>query len=201
MQLVVERGLEETTVEMVMERAGVDRDRFDRDFSDLRDCCIKVYVANIDEFDRIVFGAADRQTGWRNRLRAAAYAAARYIQSRPLETRFDMVEMLAVGDLAQAYRDRYMGRIVDLIDEGRTELEDPDSVSRDVAVSVFGSVYEFLLKELHGRQGELDAESFVPELMYISVRPYLGHEAAAEELKIPPPPRRGMAVAGRPGRD
>jgi hypothetical protein len=29
--------------------------------------------------------------------------------------------------------------------------------------------------------------------MYISVRPYIGHEAAAEELKIPPPPDTRVA--------
>jgi hypothetical protein len=31
------------------------------------------------------------------------------------------------------------------------------------------------------------AEDVVPDLMFVAVRPYLGHEAAREELSIPPP--------------
>jgi AcrR family transcriptional regulator len=188
MELVVEHGYEETTAEMVVARAGVSLAAFKRDFADLRDCCTRVYLANIDEFDRAVFGAGDRQEGWRNRLRAAAYAAARYVRDRPLETRFDMIQMLSAGEIAQAYRDRYVQRTVDLIDEGRMELDDPESLSRAVAVGAFGSIYEFLLKELHDRDEVGSAEDFVPELMYIAVRPYLGHEAARQELTIPPPP-------------
>ena len=187
MELVNERGFEQTTIEMVVERAGVDQATFTRDFTDLRDCCMQVYIANIEEFDRVVFEAADRHERWRDRLRAAAYAAARSIEAQPLQTRFDMVQMLVVGDLAQAYRDRHLGRIVDLIDEGRQELDDPESLTRDVAVGVFGSIYQSLLKQTYGRRDLGSPETFVPDLMYIAVRPYVGHEVAREELTIPPP--------------
>ena len=136
---------------------------------------------------------------WRDRLRAAAYAAARYIDARPIQTRFDMIQMLGVGDMAQAYRDRYLGRIVNLIDEGREELPDPDSMSRDVAIGVFGSIYQFLLKELHDRRAPVTAESFVPQLMYIAVRPYFGHDAALEELRVEPPPPAEMDGTERRG--
>src|SRR5262245_28133168 len=112
---------------MVADRAGVDRDLFEREFSDVPDCCVQVYVANIAEFDRIVFGAVDAVEGWPDRLRASAYAATRYIRDRPLEARFNFVEMLEGGEEAQVYRDRYVRRIVDLIDEGRAHLPDPDA--------------------------------------------------------------------------
>lgn len=200
MALIVEQGFEQTTVEMVVERAEVDRATFDSEFEDLRDCCMKVYLANIEDFNEAVFGAADRESAWRDRLRAAAYTAARYIEARPIQTRFDMIQMLTVGDTAQAHRDRLLGRIVDLIDEGRGELDEPESMSREVAVGVFGSIYQFLLKELHGNPeyGEAGTEappldSFVPQLMYIAVRPYLGHEAAAEEISLGPPVAAGEA--------
>jgi AcrR family transcriptional regulator len=181
MALVVDRGMAGATVDTVLGRAGVARSSFDRDFPSIGDCCLQVYLANIDEFDRVVFGELDLVEGWRRRLRTAAYSAARYVNQRPIETRFDMVQMLAAGDLAQAHRDRYVNRIIDLIDEGRQELEDPDSMTRDVAVAVFGSIYQMLQKALSEGRGR-DPESVVPELMYIAVRPYLGPEVAAEEL-------------------
>jgi TetR/AcrR family transcriptional regulator, repressor of fatR-cypB operon len=198
MDLVVERGFDGTTVEMVVARAGVDREDFERDFGDLRECCMAIYRENIEDFNQAVFGAAAGPDPWRDRLRAAAYAAARYIDARPIQTRFDMIQMLGVGDMAQAYRDRYLGEIVNLIDEGRTELPDPDSMSRDVAIGVFGSIYQFLLRELEGRREPVTAESYVPQLMYIAVRPYLGHDAAREELTIEAPPSSQLNEAGPP---
>ena len=149
---------------------------------------MQIYLANMDDFNDVVFGAAEGDGPWPDRLRAAAYSAARYIQARPVQTRFDMVQMLEVGELAQAYRDRMLGRIVDLIDQGRQELDDPESMSREVAVSVFGSIYQSLLKELRGRAEPAAVETFVPQLMYIAVRPYLGHDVASEELRLPAPP-------------
>lgn len=197
MYLVVERGFDGTTEEMVIERAGVGHEVFEREFGDLKECCVEVYRENIEDFNQAVFGAAaavgDR---WLDRLRAAAYTAARYIDARPVQTRFDMIQMLGVGDMAQAYRDRYLGQIVDLIDEGREELPDPESISRDVAMGVFGSIYQFLLRELEGNREPVTAESFVPQLMYIAVRPYLGHAAAHEELTIEAPAPAEMKETG-----
>ena len=197
MYLVVERGFDGTTEEMVVERAGVGREDFEREFGDLKEWCMEIYRENIEDFNQAVFGAAaavgDR---WRDRLRAAAYTAARYIDARPVQTRFDMIQMLGVGDMAQAYRDRYLGQIVDLIDEGRQELPDPESMSRDVAMGVFGSIYQFLLRELQGAREPVTAESFVPQLMYIAVRPYLGHASAHEELTIKAPPPTEMKETG-----
>jgi AcrR family transcriptional regulator len=199
MDLVVERGYDGTTEEMVIARAGVEREEFERDFGDLQECCMLVYRENIADFNRVVFGAAEASGDrWRDRLRAAGYAAARYIDARPVQTRFDMIQMLGFGDMAQAYRDRYLGELVDLIDEGRKELPDPDSMSRDVALGVFGSVYQFLLRELEGSREPLKAESFVPQLMYIAVRPYLGHDVAHEELTMEAPPPAEMEGAGPP---
>jgi AcrR family transcriptional regulator len=189
MELVVERGYEGVTLEMVLERAGVNGAGGSHDFADLRDLCTQIYLANIGEFDRLVFAAADRHREWRERLRAAAYTAAAYVRDRPLETRFDMIQMLQAGPTAQALRDRYVARIVDLIDEGRGELDDPDSVSRSVAEGVLGAIYGYVVKELQAGRGTDEATEMVPELMYIAVRPYVGHEAAREELTIPQPGR------------
>ena len=184
---IVEHGFGETTVEMVCERAQVGLPDFEQSFSDLRDCCYKIYLANIDEFDRIVFSAVEEAVGWRNRLRASAYAAIGYIQRRPVEARFNLIQMLTVGEMAQVFRDRYVERIIDLIDEGRQELDDPESMTRDVATGIFGSIYEFLVKQFHDGSDIGQLDDHIPELMYLAVRPYVGHETAREELTIRSP--------------
>jgi hypothetical protein len=63
-------------------------------------------------------------------------------------------------------------------------------MGRGVAEGVIGSIYGLLVKELQDGDGVAAAEGYVPEMMYLAVRPYLGHDVAREELSIPPPPER-----------
>ena len=88
------------------------------------------------------------------------------------------------SDMAQALRDNYLQRIVDMVDEGRGELDNPDSIGRGVAEGVCGSFIGFLMRELQSRGGPRSAEEMIPEMMYIAVRPYLGPKVALEELHV-----------------
>jgi AcrR family transcriptional regulator len=185
--LMVERGYEAMTVEMVVERAGFRCADFGRHFADLQDCVLQAYWRYTDEFTELVFSAYQRERSWRDGLRVAAYAAARYIRDNPRIVRFGSVCLFEAGMMAQAQRESHLHRMVDLIDAGRRELDDPESMSRAVAEAAFGSIYEAVIKEMQAGRGTKAAEDFVPELMYIAVRPYLGHEVAREELTIPPP--------------
>ena len=49
--------------------------------------------------------------------------------------------MFAAGETAQAHREGHLRRLVDLIDAGREEMEDPDSLTRAVAEGAVGSIY------------------------------------------------------------
>jgi AcrR family transcriptional regulator len=190
-ELAIAHGIPALTREMLCDHASVEGSAFDRDFTDVRACCLQVYIANIAEFDRIVFGAVERETGWPERLRVSAWSALRYVRDRPLEARFNFIEMLEGGEEAQAHRDRYVRKIVELIDEGRAEARAPEAISPDLANVVFGSVYEFLQRKFAEGKDIETVDQFVPEMMSLAVRPYLGDEAANQELRIPPPPEEG----------
>jgi AcrR family transcriptional regulator len=185
--VVIESRNDGVTAEAAIERAGVDRAAFDRHFESAEDCVLQAYWKHTDEFTNRVEAAFDREDSWRDALRAAAYEAAGYIRANPRIVRFGTIQMFQVGPMAQAHRESHLHRMVDLIDAGRQELDDPDSVGRGVAEGVFGSIYQHLVKEVQAGRGTGSAEEFVPGLMYIAVRPYLGHEAALEELRIRPP--------------
>jgi AcrR family transcriptional regulator len=196
---VVARGYESTTIEGVIDRAEVGRAEFDRHFKDLEDCMLQVYWHHTDEFTDEVRGAFDSEDRWRDGLRAAAYTAARWVRDHPGIVNFGTVQMFKAGLMAQAQRESHLQMMVDLIDAGRQELDDPDSMTRATAEGVFGSIYEALVKEQQARKGTKSAIEFVPELMYIAVRPYLGHDVAREELSMPAPPEPGLErVRGGP---
>jgi AcrR family transcriptional regulator len=192
--LMVEQGYERMTAPAVAERAGVGPAEFERYFADVEDAVLQVYWRHTDEFTALVWAAYEAEGSWRDGLRAGAYRAARYLRDNPDIVRFGTVQMFGAGLMAQAQRESHLHRMVDLIDAGRQELDDPDSIGRGVAEGVFGSIYELLVKEVQGEGGTRAAAEFVPDLMYIAVRPYLGHEAAREELRMPPPPE---AAAGQ----
>lgn len=192
-ELMAASGYERLTVEAIVDRAGVDRAEFDRRFDDVQDCVLKTYWYFSEEFNALLYAAFEAEEGWRDGFRAAAYAAARYVRAHPDVVRFGTVEMFGAGLMAQAHRQSHLQQLVDLIDAGRQELDDPDSVGRGVAEATFGSIYELIVKEVQSGRGTGHAEEFVPDLMYIAVRPYLGHERAREELSIPPPPKERSA--------
>jgi AcrR family transcriptional regulator len=185
--LVLECGYESVTVDDLIERAGVRRPEFEREFSGKEECVLAVIDTETDRFREIVYGVYDREAYWRDGLRAAAYAAARFVRENPRYTLFATTMMNGATELARARRDMAVQLLSDLIDAGRYELEDPSSVSGDTALAVVGGIYELMQKELSRGRGTGRAEDYVPQLMYIAVRPYLGHEEALKELSIPAP--------------
>ncbi|HWW67437.1 MAG TPA: TetR/AcrR family transcriptional regulator [Solirubrobacterales bacterium] len=184
--LVLERGYEGTSVEMVLERAGVSLEDFESHFAGKAECAGQILDWWSDEYLRQVWTAYQSHGAWRDRLRAAGYASARVFERHPREVRFCLVEMTRAGNVHQAKVELSVRSTVDMIDAGRQELDDPDSISRSVAEWVAGSFMEMAMKRL-SETTELQVRELVPQLMYTAVRPYLGAEVAAEELSIPPP--------------
>lgn len=185
--LVLERGYEQVTVEGLVERAGVRFADFAREFSGKEDCVLAVIDAETERFRELVYGVYGRESCWRDGLRAAAYAAARFVRENSRYTLFSTMMMNGATELARTRRDMAVQMLSELIDAGRCELEDPSSVSPDTALAVVGGIYELLQKELSRGRGTAKAEDYVPQLMYVAVRPYLGHAEALKELSIPAP--------------
>jgi hypothetical protein len=119
-------------------------------------------------------------------LRAAGYASAGYFEHHPHETRFCLLEMTRAGNVHQAKAELVVRSSVEMIDAGRQELDDPDSISRSAAEWVAGSFMEMVLKRL-SKTGKLQVTELAPELMYTAARPYLGEEVGPRGASIPPP--------------
>lgn len=185
--LVLERGYDEMTVEDLLERSGLTPGAFARQFSGLEDCVLQAVDEGVERFREVVFSAYESREGWREGMRAAAYAAARWVRDHPRYIVFATMTMNQATELARTHRDMALQLFVEIVDAGRFEREDPSSVSPDTAMAVIGSIYELLQRELGRSGGTRDAEDFVPDLMYLAVRPYLGHAEALKELSIPPP--------------
>jgi AcrR family transcriptional regulator len=186
--LVLERGYAGTTAEALCEQAEVPRPFFDEQFGDVQTCVTALYEEITARFDEWVLPAYERELQWRGGLRAAAYAAADFFASHSREVRYCTVAILSAGELLAAKRDADLQRYVDLIDAGRSELPEPGAVGRGVAESSFGAIFERLVREASRSGHARRARDLVPELMYLAVRPYVGHAEAMKEFSMPAPP-------------
>ena len=182
-----ERGYRNTTLAALLERAGVDRATFTRHYGHLENCFCEVYAELQDDLMERLLAVVSAESTWRDRLRAVAYELADYIEEDESRTQFMVIEVRSAGDRAIYLLSQSYERLFDLIDMGRGERPRRRSISRATAEAVGGSMFFQMYSSYE--PGSIDAvRARVPELMYMAVLPYLGPEAAAEELLLAPQP-------------
>ena len=187
LDLCVERGYEDLELEELLARAQMDEKAFHRRYADLDACFAAVLSDVYAEFFSRATEAVAGESGWRDRMRATAYALLRFLRSDERVARLAAVEVQYAGKDSQRLFQQTFQRLVELIDEGSEEAGGPNSPGLATAIGVGGVVFAPVQEAVS--KGELDlGEEEIPELMYAAVFPYLGAEAAAEELRIPPPP-------------
>ncbi len=179
-EIAAERGYAETSVEMIIKRAGLDRPAFDRHFRGKYDCFLSVWQEMNERCMEEILSAYNSYEDWPDRLRAVAYEIVGNL-GRDRSRACFAVEVLAAGDAARARRDMTMRVIASLIDAGRNEMEDPESVPHTTAEALAGSAYgQVYAKVVRGQAEEL--QHLVPQLVSAAVMPYLGIDAALAEL-------------------
>jgi AcrR family transcriptional regulator len=178
-----ELGYRETTVQEVIERAGVSRPTFYEHFANKEDCFLAAFDSTANRLRERV-GAAARKGGeeWRNRLRFGLETLLNFAATEPDAARTLVVEARAASDDAVRRRDELLDHFTDCIDaQVRELLPDAPAYSAVTASGIVGGVEALLYSRLN--KGELDdLDSLLPSLMYFVVLPYEGHEAAREEL-------------------
>jgi AcrR family transcriptional regulator len=195
-EVVAERGYEATEASEVISRAGISNSDFEARFGGWEDFVLAALGAFIDDFTAGVQSAYDARPDWRSALRAAAYAAADWMNDHPRTARFGGVEVLAAHDeMIRVRRERAFQYCAGLIDAGRAEAADAAAVPEAAAVMAIGAIAQILTQRM--QRGEaLETDRMVPAMMYQAVRPYLGEEVAREELTIAPPDRPGSSSDG-----
>lgn len=186
LDLITSKGYDAIDVDQIAAKAGVERAQFDSLFPSKEACTIAVFDDFMDVFNRQVGEAYESQPRWPDSLRAAAYAVALWMTEHPREMRFGATGLLWAGEAAQAKREIAFQNFVAMVDAGRSLAAEPDQVPEYTAEGVIGSVAVMITKRAQ-QDEEMRPYEFVPQLMALAVRPYLGEVAAARELTMPPP--------------
>ena len=184
---VCERGFPETTVGQVCRRAGVGRQEFGKHYTRTSKTAYAVSSKRVRT--HCSSGSAlpsPRRRPGASRFRAVAYAIFEFVDEDRGHAQFMFAEALAAGERVQVLREQGLELLCQLIDQGRNELADPDSVSSATALALGGSIYNQIRLTI---QADTLSPDLVPKLLYNVVLPYLGSEAAEQELNRAPPTR------------
>jgi hypothetical protein len=127
------------------------------------------------------------QQSWEDQLRAVAYELLRFLREDEARARLMVIEVLDSTPKAIAVREHGMEALTELIDLGRQQLDEPDSLPRSIAAVAAGTIYNRLHVGVETGVETLTPE-LVRELMFTAVLPYLGIEAALAELDAPEVP-------------
>jgi AcrR family transcriptional regulator len=196
LDLCFERGFAALDLEDLLERAEVDRPGFERHYADLEDCVYLTYAEALEGFRQRAAAARAQAQSWQGRVRVTAYALYRFLADDEKLRRFSTAEVRAGGERVQLLFGEEVEALFDLIDEGRREPSAPVTLTRSTAEQVGGGIFNQLYVA-GSRGGPMPPEGeIIPQLMYTVVLPYLGDEAAREELRTPPPtPNAGGALS------
>jgi AcrR family transcriptional regulator len=178
------KGYEATTITDVIEVAGVSRTTFNELFEDKDACFLEAYDAVIDVLVAHVTSAFEASAGdpWPDRIAAALGALAELLSMEADIARMAMVEVTAAGDDA---RERYraaLARFTPFLEEGRTYSEQGDELPPDTAHFAIGGATSMIFDEIRADRGA-DLERILPDLVFAVLMPYLGPEAAEDEMR------------------
>lgn len=178
-------GYRRVSVQGVLERAGVSRLTFNEHFEGKEDCFLAALDAAGECFYERISEAARLGGDWRGRLRSGIVELVSLVAEQPDAARLLIVEGRAASPRALDHRDALLDKFACCV--ARTvgdEVGEPVATSGLTPVGVIGGIESLLYSRLY--RDELDdLASLVPSLMYFAVLPYLGPEAAGEEMQLP----------------
>ncbi len=184
-EVVGEVGYKRARLEAIVDRAGIDRVIFARHFADLDACFLAAWEAIDEEYMGVALAAFASEEAWADRIRAVGYAILDFWQENPARGRVHGGGRDVGSEALQKRFDATADAFVELVDMGRQELDDPESLSRATAEGLAGAVFEQVVGRLL-RGAEDDLTELLPQIMFMVLRPYLGLQVAMAELQRPP---------------
>ena len=180
-EAVAENGYAATTIAHITRHAAVSRRTFYEHFASKDECFIAAYDVVMEELNRRVGEAFEREQEWPQAVRAGIAAMLEFLTAEPHLARLSMVEALVAGPVVV---DRYDAAIQSLVPyfaagrEGRSE-EILAGLSPTTEEALVGGMVSLISRRVFAeRTAEL--ESLLPDLVEFTLTPYLGSAEAAK---------------------
>ena len=183
LRAAVQLGYRDVEIQDVLDRAGLPRPVFYEHFESREDCFLAAFDAAAARLrDRVEAAVSEGGARWRDRLRMGLEELLNWVVAEPDAAQATIVEARAASPAALLRRDDLLDRFAGCVDSQAREggAGEPTGLA---AAGVVGGIDALLYARF--KHGEVDdLESLLPSLMYFTVLPYEGHEAACEELGV-----------------
>jgi len=178
------RGYEKASVQEVLERSGVSRQRFQRLFGDKEACFAQAYEMAADRLGEELVDAAHDAGSWRAGFRAALAHLLRTVAEQPLLAKALLIEVRAARGQAWAKHQQMVERLAAAVDLGRLEPGARPTATALTAQFVVGAIEEAICTEI-GAGRTATVEHLLPDLAHLGVLNYFGEDEAWLELGSP----------------
>ena len=183
LRVAAAKGYEMTTVADVAEAAGISEESFRELFGNKESCFLEAYDASIDVAVAYVSAAYEMAEGeWPRRIEAALRALVTLFAAESEIIRMAMVEVTAVGEEARVRYRAALGRFTPLLEEGRSASAQAEDLPADTAGFAIGGATSMIFDELRAGRGP-ELRRLLPDLFFAVLMPYLGPEAAEDEMR------------------
>jgi AcrR family transcriptional regulator len=178
---VAGRGNQSTSVDDVIERAGVDHAAFARHFDSLEEGFAAAWEGVDAELSRVMATAYGRRGDWQDRLRDALHAGLEYLAADEGRARAYVAEAVYVNEGMRDRQRDALTRLGSMVDLGRDGAGESHRTPAGIAEAVAGAIWHRVHQLVQSGRGA-DLPDEVPRFMYIAVLPYRGAAAAEAEL-------------------
>ncbi len=184
LRVAAAKGYEATTVKDVVEVAGVSEQTFEETFPDKEACFLEAYEAVFDVLLAHVTSAfeAAADEPWPARIAAGLGALVGLLSIEAGIARLSMVEVTAAGDDARARYRSALARFTPFLEEGREYASQGEELPADTARFAIGGATSMIFDEIRAGRGP-ELTHILPDLVFAVLMPYLGPEAAEDEMR------------------
>lgn len=175
---VAERGYNATTVAHITKAASVSRRTFYEHFAGKEACFLAAYEMVADHIRESMQVAAEAFEDWPQKVRAALATMLRFLAGEPELARVCMIEPIAAGgEIADRHRQSMQG-FVEILRAGRPQHTGERPLPEATEATLVGGIVSLIVREINaGRTEKL--EELLPDLVELTLAPYLGGEEAA----------------------
>lgn len=183
-RMAAAKGYEATTVADVVEFAGVAQKAFDEMFTSKDACFLEAYEAVFDVLVAHVTAAFEAASGepWPEQIAAGLGALVDLLAIEADIARLAMVEVTAAGNDARERYRAMLTRFTPFLEAGRTYSGQGDELPADTARFAIGGATSMIFDEVRAGRGP-ELRRALPDLVFAVLMPYLGPEAAEEEMR------------------
>ncbi len=172
---VAVRGYASTSVERVLEDAGVSRGTFYEHFANRRACLLATHEDTFERLMESIAGACDREGEWAEKAASAIVATVEFAADTPDEARLLVLDGLVADAVVSRAALAAIDRLVDLLREGRKHHPGAAALPAVMERALIGAMSTTISMRL--LKGESPA-GLEPELVELVLAPYTGSETA-----------------------